>query len=96
MHSLLFFPVVQVDTWFQTGILLGNIYCTITLTGDRIILPVSLACAPSENSKYTEMLRQLLGSELTLIKTCHTDQSLALFKCFKDAGIDNIECPISF
>lgn len=44
----LFFPVVQVDTRFITGISSGYLYYMIALTGNRTILPVCITWSNSE------------------------------------------------
>lgn len=62
------------------------------MTGDRTILPIAAAWAPSENSIYTEKLIKMMPNEISLIEACHTDQAMALFKCFEKVGIFNHLC----
>lgn len=92
MHSSLFFPVVQCDTRFQTGISRGRLYSIVTLTGNRTILPLAVGWAPSEAKQYTEMLLSMISNEVSLIKTCHTDDSKALIVCIEKVGISNSLC----
>lgn len=92
IHSDLFFPVVQLDTRFQNGISGGHLYIMITMTGDRTILPIAVAWAPSEKSNYTDMLLEMMPNEIPYIKACHTDEAIALFKSFENVGIANHLC----
>lgn len=92
MHSSLFFPVVECDTRFQTGISSGRLYSIVTLTGNRTILPLAVGWAPSEAKQYTEMLLSMLSNEVSLIKTCHTEDSKALIVCIENVGISNSLC----
>lgn len=92
MHSILFFPVIQMDTRFQTGISAGHLYCIITLTGNRTIVPIAAAWAPTENKIYTKMLLNMLANEIGIIKVCQTDESGALISPIEEAGIQKINC----
>ena len=53
----------------------GNLYTMITLTGNRSILPLACAWAPSEKGDCTDMFLDLLHNELHRIKSCHNDES---------------------
>lgn len=92
MTSTLFFPVVQLDTRFQTGISEGRLYALITLTGNRTIIPLAAGWAPTEKGEQTDLLLSLFGEKVHLIKSCHTDDSQALIGSIEKAGIGNILC----
>ena len=64
----------------------------ITLTGNRSILPLACAWAPSEKGDYTDMFLDLLHDELYRIKSCHTDESGALIGSIEKKGIKNLLC----
>lgn len=70
----------------------GDLYSVITLIGDRTIVPVAIAWAPSEKSKYTKMLLEMLEEEIDLTETCLTDESMGIFKSFEKVGISNQLC----
>lgn len=92
MHSELFFPVVQIDTRFQNGISAGHLYTIITLTGDRTILPIAAAWAPTESSFYTDMLFNMLERDILLIKTCHSDEGRGLISSIDKSPMSNHLC----
>lgn len=91
-HSSLFFGVVQLDTRFQNGISKGRLYLMIALTGDRTILPVGAAWAPSEAIIYTDMFLSMFKNETELIKSCLTDEADALITSIEKIGIKNFLC----
>lgn len=92
INSEMFFPVVQLDTRFQTSISGGKLYAMITLTGDRTILPIAAAWAPSESSDNTNLLFEMLEDELTKIQSCHTDEGKGLIKSIEENNITNHLC----
>ena len=92
LRSSLFFGVVQMDTRFQTGVSGGNLYTMIGLTGDRTILPIGAAWAPSESSESTDKFLSMLQNELYKIKSCQTDESLKLIKSIEKVGIISQLC----
>lgn len=49
IHSELFLQVVELDTRNQNGISGGRLYFTITMTGNRSILPIAIAWAHTES-----------------------------------------------
>lgn len=92
MNSELFFPAVQLDSRHETGISGGKLYVLITITGDRTVLPIAAAWAPTENSKYTDMLFDLLEDDIHLIQSCHTDEGKGLIKSIQKNNIANHLC----
>ena len=92
IQSSLFFHVTQMDTRFQTGLSGGRLYTIVTLTGDRSILPLGAAWAPSEHSGYTDMFLQMFGTDLSRFASCQTDESNALIKSIESEGISNQLC----
>lgn len=92
IYSSIFFPVVQCDTRFQNGISKGHLYTLITMTGNRSILPLATAWAPSEKSEFTDMFLNLFQGHLHRIETCHTDDSRALIGSIEKVGINNLLC----
>lgn len=92
IYASIFFPVVQTDTRFQNGISKGHLYTLVTMTGDRNILPLAVAWAPSEKGDYTDLFLSLLRGHLHRIETCHTDDSRALIGSIEKVGINNLLC----
>ena len=92
IHSSLFFGVTQMDTRFQTGISRGNLYLMITLTGDRTVLPIGAAWAPSEACIFTDMFLGMFKDDIKLIKSCLTDEAFALITSIEKVKIKNFLC----
>ncbi len=91
INSKMFFPVVQFDTRFHTNIS-GKLYAMITLTGDRTMLPIAIAWAPTENSDNTNLLFDMLHNERSKIQSFHTDEGKGLIKSIEDIHITNHLC----
>lgn len=62
------------------------------MTGDRSVLPLASAWAPSEKGEFTDLFLDLFRGHLHRIETCHTDDSRALIGSFEKAGIRNLLC----
>ena len=80
------------DTRFQTCIARGRLYGLVTLTGNRNLLPLAFAWAPSENTYYTDKLLGLLKENVRLIQSCHSDESKALIKSIESHKITSLLC----
>lgn len=92
IHSETFLPSVQLDTRFETGIAKGRLYSMIATTGDRTILIIAVALAPTENFDYTNLLFPMFEDDIQLIKSCNTDEGKGLIKSIEENGITNFLC----
>ncbi|KAK8892753.1 hypothetical protein M9Y10_029994 [Tritrichomonas musculus] len=92
IYATSFFPVVQCDTRFQNGISKGHLYTLITMTGDRSVLPLATAWAPSEKGEFADLFLNLFRGHLHRIETCNTDDSRALIGSIEKTGIRNLLC----
>lgn len=92
LTSSLFFPVIQMDSRFQTGISRGRMYVIVTYTGNRTILPLAISWAASESKIYTNLLLNMLNTELHFIRNCITDEAFALISSLEKVEIANSLC----
>lgn len=103
-NSSVLYPITQFHSWiylyyfllrsltlaFKHAELEGDF--TALLTGNRTLFPLALSWTASENTVYTNMLFDMFGNVVILIKTCKTDETQCLIKNVEKPGITDALC----